>query len=184
MVDSVGRLFVAVPLEDEARHALAFRLGEGPAMPGSTVPPANWHLTLRFLGDVEQVAYDRMLEALDRLNLGPAFPIAFGGLGAFPRPSRAAVLWVAVDDGAEPLSALAAEVEAALDGAGVPPDDRPFSPHLTLSRIRPPQNVRPLVEAMPSLGVRQLVNRVVVYRSHLGGRRHARYEELERFPLQ
>ena len=67
---------------------------------------------------------------------------------------------------------------------GSHPDDRPFSPHLTLSRIRPPQNVRPLVEAMPSLGVRQLVNRVVVYRSHLGGRRPARYEELERFPLR
>ena len=53
-------------------------------MPGSPVPPANWHLTLRFLGNVEQVAYDRMLEALDRSNLGPAFRIAFGGLGAFP----------------------------------------------------------------------------------------------------
>ena len=184
MVDQVGRLFVAVPLEEETRQALAARLGEGPPLPGSPVPPANWHITLRFLGSVEQVTYDRMLEALDRASLGDPFRIAFGGLGAFPRASRATVLWVAVDDGAERLSVLAASVEGALDEAGIPPDDRPFASHLTLSRLRPPQDVRPLVEATSSVGVRQMVTRVVVYRSHLGGRRPARYEELESFPLR
>ncbi len=184
MVDPVGRLFIAVPLEDDARHAVATRLGEGSALPGSVVPPTNWHLTLRFLGNVDPVAYDRMLEALDRAHLGRAFRIAFGRLGAFPRASRATVLWVAVDEGAERLSELAALVENALAEAEIPPDDRPFAPHLTLSRLRPPQDVRPLVEAMPPLAVRQMVTRVVVYRSHLGGRRPARYEELESFPLR
>jgi RNA 2',3'-cyclic 3'-phosphodiesterase len=182
-VDQVGRLFVAVPLEEETRHALATRVGEGPPLPGSPVPPANWHITLRFLGSVEQVRYDRMLEALDRARLGAPFRIAFGGLGAFPRAAGATVLWVAVDQGAEHLSALAAAVEGALGEAGIPPDDRPFASHLTLSRLRPPQDVRTLVEAMSSVGVRQMVTRVVVYRSHLGGRRPARYEELESFPL-
>jgi 2'-5' RNA ligase len=184
VVDPVGRLFVAVPLESETRHALAARLGEGPPLPGSPVPPANWHITLRFLGSVDQVTYDRMLEALDRARLGGPFRIAFGGLGAFPRPAGATVLWVAVDQGADPLSALAATVEGALGEAGIPPDERPFASHLTLSRLRPPQDVRPLVEATSSVGVRQMVTRVVVYRSHLGGRRPARYEEMEDFPLR
>ncbi len=107
MVDPVGRLFVAVPLEDDARHALATRIAEGSVLPGGVVPPANWHLTLRFLGNVDPVAYDRMLEALGRAHLGRSFRIAFGGLGAFPRASRATVLWVAFDEGAERLSALA-----------------------------------------------------------------------------
>ncbi len=182
-MDPVGRLFVAVPLEDETRHALVARLGEGIVLPGGVVPPGNWHLTLRFLGNVDPVAYDRMLEALDRAHLGRSFRIAFGSLGAFPRPSRATVLWVAVDDGAEGLSALAAFVEGALGEAGIPPDDRPFAPHLTLSRLRPPQDVRPLLKAMPPLGVLQTIDRIVVYRSHLGGRHPARYEELESFSL-
>ncbi len=68
--------------------------------------------------------------------------------------------------------------------ADIPPDDRRFAPHLTLSRLRPPQDVRPLLEGVPPLGVRQMVTRVVMYRSHLGGRRPARYEELESFLLR
>jgi 2'-5' RNA ligase len=183
LVDRVGRLFVAVPLEDETRQALAARLGEGSPLPGGLVPPANWHITLRFLGSVEQVTYNRMLEALDRARLGGPFRIAFGGLGAFPRAAGATVLWVSVEQGADHLSALATQVEGALEIAGIEAEDRPFSAHLTLSRIRPPQDVRPLIEATSSVGVRQTVTKVVVYRSHLGGRRPARYEELEDFPL-
>lgn len=180
----VGRLFVAVPLTDEARHGLVARLSDtGVEVPGKAVPPENWHLTIRFLGQTDEVTYDKVVASLAEAELGEAFGISFTVLGAFPKPRRAAVLWVAVGDGAEPLKELAGEVEVALETAGFPPEDRPFRGHLTLARVRPRESVEVIVDGTPSLDVRMPVDRVVVYRSHLG-RPSATYEELESFPLR
>jgi len=179
----VGRLFLAVPMRDEARHALATLLARATSsMPGKVVPPDNWHLTLRFLGSTEEATYDRLLAGLDEMDPPPAFEIRFGSLGAFPRPSRAAVLWIGLERGLESLQDLAARVRSAAELAGLPLDDRPFRGHLTLSRIRPPEPVEGLLASTPPFGVGMRVDRIVLYRSHLG-RPAARYEELESFPL-
>jgi len=77
---------------------------------------------------------------------------------------------------------LAAEVEEAVVDAGLPPEDRPFRAHLSLSRIRPPRDVGRLLESVAPLDVRMAVERIVLYRSHLG-RGGARYEEVEEFTL-
>jgi hypothetical protein len=77
---------------------------------------------------------------------GPAFALGFGRLGAFPKPRRATVLWVGVEEGAREIRALAAEVEAAARRAGFAAEEKAFSPHLTLSRIQPPQDVSSLIE--------------------------------------
>lgn len=184
MVAGLSRLFVAVPLTTEARHALADRvLAAAPGgLPGRPVPPPNWHVTLRFLGDVEAVGQDRILAALDQADLGAGFTVAWGAPGAFPRPGRAAVLWVGADRGADRLESLAAATEQAAVSAGFPDEDRPFRPHLTLSRIRPEEDVTSLLAAMPPLGVVMPVDRIVLYRSHLG-RGGASYQEIEEFPL-
>jgi 2'-5' RNA ligase len=182
MVEGVkARIFVAVPLPDEARLALIDRLGSLD-LPGSVVPPANWHITLRFLGWTDDVAYDRLLAALDQGDLGREFEIELGEMGAFPRAKRATVLWLAVAKGRTRLEEVAAEVEDAVQGAGFQAEDRPFRAHLTLSRIRPPVDVTGLIDSFrwASLGWR--CRSVVVYRSHLG-RGGARYEPLETFPL-
>lgn len=175
------RLFVAVPLTDEARHHVDHLLDTG-AIPGRLNHPDKWHLTLRFLGEVDEVARDRVMVCLDGTDLGDAFRVRWGGLGAFPRPSQATVLWVDVEQGFEHLEALHERVEGALDRAGFPPEERPFVPHLTLSRIRPPVDVTALVEGTDALEVAMPVDRIALYRSHLGGG-PARYEELESFPL-
>lgn len=181
----VGRLFVAVPLTDEVRSALAVHLmsatGQRP-LPGRPVPPANWHITMRFLGQTDEVPYERMLGALAEEDLGRAFTMAFGGLGAFPRASRATVLWLAIEDGSDHLGRLAASSEEAARRGGFAPEDRPFHAHLTLSRIRPHQDVRPLIEQVAAFPLSQRVDRLVVYRSHLG-RGGATYEALESIPL-
>lgn len=178
------RVFVAVPLDEEARHALAAivaaRFPRG--MPGRPVSPENWHLTLRFLGWVDEVVLDRVLAALDAADLGPPFPIRWGALGAFPSPRRASVLWVGVDRGEERMAILAAVVSEALEGAGFEPEDRPFHPHLTVSRFRPRQDVTPAVAGSTPAGVAMEVDRMTVFQSHLG-RGGARYEPLEEFPL-
>jgi 2'-5' RNA ligase len=178
------RLFLAVPLTDEARQALSSLVREraGRGLPGRVVRPENWHLTLRFVGDVGEVERDRVSAALDGADLGPPFDLRWEGLGAFPRTRRAAVLWIGVERGRDAAEALAEAVAEALDGAGLPPEDRPFRAHLTLSRIRPHQDVSALLDAVEPFGITMPVDRVVLYRSHLGPG-GARYEELDSFPL-
>lgn len=181
MVETVGRLFVAVPLSDDVRAGLAAHLmeaGDDRPLPGKPVPPPNWHVTLRFLGKTDEVAYQRVLAALSASHLGGSFSLGFGGLGAFPRPVRATVLWLAIESGVERLKNLATLAEMAARDAGFSAEDRPFHPHVTLSRVRPHQDLRPLIERTPPFPLTLPVDRVVIYRSHLG-RGGARYEELE-----
>jgi 2'-5' RNA ligase len=154
----------------------------GADLPGTVVPPANWHITLRFLGRTDEVAYDRLLASLDEAALGPVFDLELGEMGAFPRPKRATVLWLGADKGQTRLAEVAAEVEEAVQSAGFEPEDRPFQAHLTLSRIRPPVDVTDLIGTSPEVRLKWRCRSIVVYRSHLG-RGGARYEPLETFPL-
>ncbi|HSG79034.1 MAG TPA: RNA 2',3'-cyclic phosphodiesterase [Acidimicrobiia bacterium] len=181
-MEGVARLFVAVALDDDARHRLAHDLGDPGGWPGRPVRPQNWHLTLRFLGDTDQVAADRLFAALDEADLGHPFRFRWSGLGAFPTPRKATVLWVGVGEGSEPLERLAEQTRTAVEDAGFAPEDRPFAPHLTLSRIRPPADVRSLIEGLEAPGGSVAIGEVVVYRSRLGSG-GARYEVVERFPL-
>jgi 2'-5' RNA ligase len=137
---------------------------------------------MRFLGPTGEVAYDRLVAALGEAELGEPFSLTFGGLGAFPRPARATVLWLAINGGVDRLEQLAALAEHAAQQAGFASEDRPFHPHLTLSRIRPHQDVRPLIQGVSPFPLSQQVDRLVIYRSHLGSG-GARYEELESFEL-
>ncbi len=102
------------------------------------VEPHNLHLTLKFLGEVAEAAYPRVCDALHCVEGFPPFPIRFVGLGAFPRPRGARVLWVGVQQGAVELAELAARVDSALQPLGFQPEERPFSPHLTIGRLRTP----------------------------------------------
>jgi RNA 2',3'-cyclic 3'-phosphodiesterase len=178
------RLFLAIPLTDEARHAIVHHLTShlSHPLPGRSVRPELWHLTLRFLGEVDEVDGDRIVREVDAADRGPAFTLRWGSLGAFPRPRRANVLWLGVDQGESAAERLAAVVEEALEAAGFPPEDRPYRSHLTLSRLRPDQDVTVVLDAVPPLGLAMVVDRVVLYRSHLGPG-GPRYEEVEAFPL-
>lgn len=138
-----GRVFAAVVPPPEVVAALADRL-EGVSIPGRPVPPPNWHVTLRFVGEVEEVAYQRWLAEMDTTSPPAPFRVTLSGLGAFPRPARATVLWVGVESRA--LEDLAARVDEAAEDAGLGSEERPFHPHLTISRVRPPADVRRLVE--------------------------------------
>jgi 2'-5' RNA ligase len=179
--EKARRIFIAVPVPGEVRAALADRLSEV-EIPGRVVLPENWHLTLRFLGWADRVGYERALAALDSADLGARFRIALGAMGAFPRPGNASVIWLDVIEGLERLTELAEVSEEAARVAGFQPEERPFRVHLTLSRVRPTRDVRPLVEGFPAVGIGWRCESVVVYESHLA-RGGARYEALEAFPL-
>ncbi len=179
------RMFLAVALGDEARHAIAAHLQsslDGGKLPGKRVPPGNWHITLRFLGPTAAVQCDAVLAHLDQHLMVEPFRIRFTELGGFPREAKASVLWLGIDGALESLSALAAECETAAQAAGLEPEGRPFHPHLTLSRIRPPVDIRPLVDQFPAAKIALDVEEVTLYRSVLGGGL-ARYEVVERVLL-
>jgi 2'-5' RNA ligase len=175
--------FVGIELDDESRHRLAAGLTavfEDHPVPGLRVPAPNWHLTLRYLGPVPPPRLDAIIHGLASASLGERFRLRLDGLGAFPRPEQATVLWVGTAEGTEELHLLRDRVEDALEATGMPREDRPFEPHVTLSRIRPPVDVWTWLEADPLLDVRVDVDAVTLFRSE---RRPTSYPVVERFPL-
>lgn len=175
------RLFLGVALSDEVRHGLAaFLDAKAGRLPGKPGPPRNWHLTLRFLGSAEPERRDRLLGALDEASLTLPFVLGFAGLGAFPRPRAATVLWLGVERGSEELAELAEACEDAAQQAGFGAEERPFHPHVTLARIRPKEDVTELVEAVPPFPLSQEVDRIILYRSVLdaGGTRYEIADEV------
>jgi len=181
---SERRLFLAVALDDDTRHALAaFVSAPGrPNIPGRRVTPPNWHITLRFLGRSTALRRDLVLRSLhDQLDMD-GFTIGFDGLGAFPYPMKGRVLWLGVGAGGEHLEELAVTCERAAVAAGYDPEERPFHPHLSLARVRPPQDLTKLIDEFPRFPGRLRVDGVVMYESITGGAT-VRYEELDRIPL-
>jgi 2'-5' RNA ligase len=136
---SVIRTFIAIDLSeeiyrrlDEVAHNLQERLS---GVPIRWVPVRNIHVTLKFLGDVS----NKNLEVLKKLLESEAhghspFEISVGDLGAFPSERRPRVLWAGVEAPQE-LTALQHGIEAETARLGYAPEDRPFSPHLTLGRV-------------------------------------------------
>lgn len=178
------RLFLAVALDDDIRHGLASFVSAPamPEIPGRRVPPPNWHVTLRFLGRSSTLQQDKLMAALDELLDHERFEIGFDGLGAFPYPEKATVVWLAVKRGSERLAALAVDCERAAVVAGYDPEERPFHPHLSLSRVRPHQNLSDLIGEFPVFPGRLLVEHVVLYES-ITSSTGARYTELDRVSI-
>jgi 2'-5' RNA ligase len=174
------RLFIGVPLTDDARRSIAKALPT--SLPGKLVPIENWHFTLRFLGATKQDARAQVVESLVRSKYPRRFEIVFNELGAFPNARRARVLWIGTGHGADEMGLLAGIAEKAAKSAGFVPETRAFTAHLTLSRLDPPASVATLIASKPRFHTRMTVDRIVLFRSRLGGG-PARYEEVESFPL-
>jgi 2'-5' RNA ligase len=185
------RAFVAVRLDDATRAAIAsasanLRAHAGD-LPVSWVAPDNFHITLKFLGGVDEGRVGPLAEALREAALGHrAFSLEVAGLGAFPSAARPRVLWAGVASGREPLTALADSVERAMASQGFPREDRAFSAHVTLGRVREPRRAPALAAALTAGAFRPLgrvsVEAVALMRSDLSPR-GARYRELARLPL-
>jgi len=103
----------------------------------SWVKPDNLHYTMRFLGEVGESGARRVADAADRAVRGrEAFDAELGAPGAFPNARRARVLWLGMSRGERPLVELARALETELARLGFEREGRPFSPHLTIGRVR------------------------------------------------
>jgi RNA 2',3'-cyclic 3'-phosphodiesterase len=128
------RLFIAIDLPEVVRQELC-RLNV--PIPGSRwVPADQLHLTLAFLGDVGEERVAGLARALGQVSAAP-FRLRFDRLGCFPSRARPRVLWVGLKP--EPLLiSLADRLRELLRASDIPQEERPFSPHITLARLKLP----------------------------------------------
>ena len=182
------RLFVAVELTDALRAELG-RLIEDLRRPAPGLRwarPEQIHLTLKFLGEVEEARVaaisERLLGAVSAVPGG--FTVHARGVGTFGgREPR--VVWAGIEGPEPPLAALSEAVEEASRAEGFAPEERAFKPHLTLARVKQPS--RGLREALREHQGRELgrfpVRACALFQSLLGPEGSS-YVRLREFPLQ
>jgi 2'-5' RNA ligase len=139
------RAFIALSLPDDVKRTVTTVSGQlaGTIPDGSVrwVKPNAMHLTLRFLGNIDARRLPEIGRELDTaIAPRPAFILQLGRLGAFPNQKRPRVLWLdlvpVLPATGETLGSLKAAVDRALEPLGFPADTKPFTPHLTLGRVR------------------------------------------------
>jgi 2'-5' RNA ligase len=175
---SLLRAFIAVEIPSEIHKAIDRNTASLRTSLDSGlvrwVPTGNTHLTLKFLGDVSPTNVEMLSQMLSaEVSQHPDFTLKFGGLGAFPNPRRPRVIWIGIQAPAE-LEALHRGIEAAAATLGYPAENRPFSPHLTIGRVKKKigsagmQKIRTALEAtrVSSLGTAR-VEAVHLFKSDL-----------------
>lgn len=132
------RLFVAVSLPAGERRRVHEAAGDlrDRGLPVRWVRPEHYHLTMKFLGDVEERRLDPVRDAVEKAALGnDPFDLPFGDFGAFPSIRQPRVLWLGLEASPE-LRCLKEDLEWALADCGFERDGRAFHPHLTLGRVK------------------------------------------------
>jgi RNA 2',3'-cyclic 3'-phosphodiesterase len=177
------RLFVALEIPEGVKDAAeaAFEPWREVFPKARWVPRENLHVTLKFLGRTWPRLTGWVPQQVEAAAAGVSrFTARLRGVGSFPSAKRGRALWAGFNE-SDPLTALAAEIEAAL-AEEFPTEKRPFHPHLTVARSDPP------LKLPAAYGDTELesddweVDHVTLFRSHLG-RPAPRYEPLARFPL-
>ena len=133
------RAFIAVDLSERIRarvEAIEHRFGELSGVKLKFVNPKQAHQTLRFLGNVSEERVEPIKRELESINMEP-FNIVLRGAGFFPASrKRIRVLWVGISEGVEELKALQEQVETRMVALGFPAEKQPFSPHVTICRVK------------------------------------------------
>jgi 2'-5' RNA ligase len=171
------RAFIAITLPSEIKTELESTIQKFKA---ERVKGVRWvaveniHLTLRFLGDTSPADLEQLTKILQaECTAYSSFAVEVAGVGAFPNPRRPRIIWVGLQAPAV-LTELAASIESAARSIGIQPEERAFSPHLTLGRVKndaSPADILNLSAALNSIDVGSLggftVTRFTLFRSDL-----------------
>lgn len=167
------RSFICIELPDDVKTEIGRFQGQfkGEPVSVSWTKPENIHLTLKFLGDVEEARLtdvDRVLT--DVAGRFSPFELVARGCGVFPNERAPRVLWIGVGEEGGHLPRLAGAIEEAMAGLGFAREDRPFQAHLTIGRIRAATGARELARKFLALdfSTRQFrADRITLMRSDL-----------------
>ncbi len=187
------RCFVAIELPQEVKEKLAqlISLLDREKSPfAKWVNPEGIHVTLKFLGNVPANKVADIAKVLRELIAGsPSLKLQVSGLGAFPNLEQPRVIWVGLQGEIEKLEGLQHNIDSALIPLGFPQETHPFSPHLTLARLRDRaspaerRNLGKLLIATPFVTTCKFrVKSVLLMKSQLS-RQGAIYSCLNNFPL-
>lgn len=167
------RAFVALALPGAVRQTVLQAQTRLKQTTGSVrwVDPDHFHVTLKFLGEVDLAGLDRLVDRLTaRLVCFGPVPVGVDGVGAFPSAMRPRVVWTGLTDPVR-VQRLASLVEEAASDCGYAPEDRPFHGHVTLGRVKRPGDLPDLLQNTNWGDVRSetaSVDRVTLFRSRLG----------------
>jgi len=171
------RLFVAVEIDDDSRRAAAataeaLRTALGPAFKARWVPPENMHLTVRFIGHVDDDRAPALIDALTPPLAVTPFYLELGGCGAFPQSGPPRVMWMGLTRGLSSLSLMHEACNQRLRPFGFEPEGRPYSVHLTLARIKDAPKgagaaAREGLRRVTSYTATCYVTRATIFQSHL-----------------
>jgi 2'-5' RNA ligase len=194
------RLFLALDIDDAIRERIT-RFVDGVR---NFAPDARWmqpeslHVTLKFIGEQPEAIVEKIKQAMATVSAAST-QIHFRGYGFFPTSKSARVFWIGMASGPE-LVALAAAIDDTMPSLGIPKEDRPFSPHITLARGRrasgsprisskdgPSRTFQRLQEKLSALSVPEFgtmtPREFFLYQSHLSPK-GSKYTKLASFSLQ
>lgn len=178
------RTFIAVDISEEVRQQIDdfVRVVKENALPVKWVPAANLHITVKFLGEVDEGTKGPVMEKVrDISQRYQPFNARLCGIGCFPTARKPRVLWVGMDEGVDTITKLAADIDESFCELGFQKEKR-FHAHLTIGRIKKPCSVEHIMtRALSSAAF--CVDSLVVYKSTLTTAGPI-YEPLERFHLK
>ncbi len=153
------RCFIAISLPEELKAKIS-GIQEKLKAAGADVSwtrPEGMHLTLKFFGEIEDKRIPKIEKALDAVVDGiPTFTLSVSGMGTFPDMRRPRVIWIGLKEDGGNLLRLQKGVEEELKKTGFPSEDRRFTPHITLGRIRSNKNTDKLLRLIEEEKVEEL----------------------------
>jgi len=172
------RTFIAIELPQEIKDKLSElqALLKKADADVKWVEPANIHLTLKFLGEIDEAKSVKVAGAIEDITRGlKQFQISLSSCGAFPKMEFPRVIWVAIAKGNREIATLAGDLEERIEKLGIPKEDRPFSSHITIARVRSPRNTDKLAKALKEaedyFGGKNIefdVTKITLFKSTLG----------------
>lgn len=190
MKSTKAHLFIAVPVPDSLKQQLYERCLQiqKQLLFNKWVFPADYHITLKFLGSVDKDTRMRIKPLIEEITAkNSSFSLVLEGLKTFGKPNSPRILWTGVKGDLNPLSTLYKSLEEAMQSLGFIAENRPYTPHLTLAKnyaAKEPFESTCLEQATQHLpmSMEWEVNEIVLYQTHLG--RKPMYEPVEVFPME
>lgn len=148
------RAFIAIELPQEIKDFLSSIQEQlkSTAADIKWVAPQNIHLTLKFLGEVDDKKLEKIMDILKYISKDKnAFYIRLSSVGAFPKTNFPRVIWIGLDKGDEETKQIAKALEEEIAKIGIPKEARPFSSHITIGRVRSGLNRDKLVKQLMDL---------------------------------